>query len=72
MTIRSRKNSKQELLEDGQLDQHGTHDQSDISGDKGNIAILLFLYLLQGIPLGLCGAIPMILQNRHVSYKQQV
>ncbi|KAF7992891.1 hypothetical protein HCN44_005235 [Aphidius gifuensis] len=70
MTIRSRKNSKHEL-EDGQLEKTGVHEQSDIRGDEGNIAILLFLYLLQGIPLGLCSAIPMILQNRHVSYKQQ-
>lgn len=44
----------------------------DISGDERNIAILLFLYLLQGIPLGLCSAIPMLLQNHGVSYKQQV
>nr|CAG4651751.1 EOG090X04K8 [Triops cancriformis] len=39
--------------------------------DKTNIALLFFLYLLQGIPLGLASAIPMILQNRHISYKEQ-
>ncbi|XP_071446558.1 acetyl-coenzyme A transporter 1 [Hetaerina americana] len=39
--------------------------------DAGNIALLFFLYLLQGIPLGLTSAIPMVLQNRGVSYKQQ-
>ncbi|XP_031783669.1 acetyl-coenzyme A transporter 1 [Nasonia vitripennis] len=50
----------------GLLIEHG-----DIKGDETNIAILLFLYLLQGIPLGLCSAIPMILQNHGVSYKQQ-
>ncbi|XP_055912515.1 acetyl-coenzyme A transporter 1 [Eupeodes corollae] len=43
----------------------------DLRGDKGNIAILLFLYILQGIPLGLIAAIPMLLQNRGASYKQQ-
>lgn len=42
-----------------------------LKGDEKNIAILLFLYLLQGIPLGLMQAIPIILTNRGVSYKQQ-
>lgn len=41
-------------------------------GDGWNIAILLFLYLLQGIPLGLSAAIPLILTNRKVDYKDQV
>lgn len=44
---------------------------SDIRGDRGNIAILFLLYLLQGIPLGLSAAIPMLLQNRGASYKEQ-
>ncbi|GAB6018417.1 hypothetical protein CHUAL_000132 [Chamberlinius hualienensis] len=42
-----------------------------LSGDWGNIFVLTFLYVLQGIPLGLAGAIPMILQNRHITYKEQ-
>ena len=42
-----------------------------IAGDGKNIAVLLFLYILQGIPLGLGAAIPLILTNRQVSYKQQ-
>lgn len=41
-------------------------------GDGKNITLLFLLYTLQGIPLGLSAAIPMILQNRGVSYKQQV
>lgn len=45
------------------------HEDSDIRGDRGNIAILFFLYLLQGVPLGLASAIPMLLQNRGASYK---
>lgn len=49
---------------------HRKH-KSDLDGDRGNIAILFLLYLLQGVPLGLCAAIPMILQNKHVSYKDQ-
>jgi len=42
-----------------------------IAGDERNIAVLLFLYILQGIPLGLAAAVPLILTNRNVSYKQQ-
>ena len=43
-----------------------------VKGDGWNIALLLFLYLLQGIPLGLSAAIPIILQNRKVNYSDQV
>uniref|UniRef100_A0A1L8DEM0 Putative acetyl-coa transporter n=1 Tax=Nyssomyia neivai TaxID=330878 RepID=A0A1L8DEM0_9DIPT len=46
-------------------------EMSDLRGDKLNIAILFFLYLLQGIPIGLTSAIPMLLQNRGATYKQQ-
>ena len=42
------------------------------SSEIGSISLLLFLYVLQGIPLGLSASIPMILQNRGVSYKEQV
>jgi len=29
--------------------------------DRGSVFLLLFLYVLQGIPLGLAGSIPMLL-----------
>lgn len=48
------------------------NNKNNEKGDGWNIALLLFLYLLQGIPLGLSAAIPIILQNRKVSYKDQV
>jgi len=41
------------------------------NGEGKNIALLFFLYLLQGIPLGLAASIPLLLQNRKVSYKEQ-
>lgn len=44
---------------------------SDIRGDRRNIAVLFLLYLLQGIPMGLAAAIPMLMQSHGVSYKQQ-
>lgn len=39
--------------------------------ELANILLLLFLYVLQGIPLGLAGSIPLILQSKSVSYKDQ-
>ena len=42
-----------------------------VSRDFSNIGLLMFLYVLQGIPLGLSGSIPMILQSRKVSYAEQ-
>lgn len=60
------------VAEDGIVDGYSIQEPSDLRGDEKNIAILFFLYLLQGIPLGLCGSIPMLLQNRGVSYRQQV
>ncbi|KAG7457021.1 hypothetical protein MATL_G00242100 [Megalops atlanticus] len=43
----------------------------DIRGELGNVSLLLFLYVLQGIPLGLAGSIPLIMQSKNVSYKDQ-
>ncbi|XP_051934220.1 acetyl-coenzyme A transporter 1 [Hippocampus zosterae] len=42
-----------------------------IRTELGNVLLLLFLYVLQGIPLGLAGSIPLILQSKNVSYKDQ-
>ncbi|KAG7188580.1 hypothetical protein KM043_008210 [Ampulex compressa] len=70
-TTMRRKMDKDGIIEDGGNDSQHVIEHSDIRGDEKNIAILLFLYLLQGIPLGLCGSIPMLLQNRGVSYRQQ-
>lgn len=46
-------------------------EESNLKGDYGNVAILLFLYILQGIPLGISSAVRILLQNRGVSYKEQ-
>lgn len=72
MPVSKRKRSpeKDELIENGDPGAHGG--QSNIKGDEINIAVLLFLYTLQGIPLGLAGAVPMLLQNRGITYTQQV
>lgn len=42
-----------------------------IREELGSVSLLLFLYVLQGIPLGLAGSIPLIMQSKNVSYKDQ-
>lgn len=42
-----------------------------INKDLHNILFLIFLYFLQGIPLGLAGSLPFILGARNVSYADQ-
>lgn len=57
------------------LKQHKLHipkAMPNIIGDRLNIAILLFLYTLQGVPLGLSSAVPIIMQKKHITYKEQV
>lgn len=44
---------------------------SSLAKDRWNIALLLLLYTLQGIPLGLAGSIPMVLQAKKIGYRQQ-
>ncbi|CAF0992405.1 unnamed protein product [Rotaria sordida] len=45
--------------------------RSDWRKDKSNISLLLFLYLLQGIPLGMAASIPLIIQTYGTSWSQQ-
>ena len=42
-----------------------------ISKDKASIILLLLLYTLQGIPIGLAGSVPIILQTKKIGYRQQ-
>jgi MFS transporter, PAT family, solute carrier family 33 (acetyl-CoA transportor), member 1 len=46
-------------------------EKSNLTGDYRNVAVLLLLYVMQGIPIGITAAIPILLQNRGVSYKDQ-
>ena len=43
----------------------------ETDGDKMHILVLFFLYILQGIPLGLRTSVPLVLQERGVSYTDQ-
>lgn len=57
---------REALLQDSEVPGH-----RGLRGELGNILLLLFLYILQGIPLGLAGSIPLILQSKNVSYTDQ-
>lgn len=65
------KNNNKNHDDQGHKAESDDHENSNLSGDYGNVAILFLLYLLQGIPLGITHAIPILLQNRGVSYKEQ-
>lgn len=39
--------------------------------ELGSVLLLLALYVLQGIPLGLAGSVPLILQSKNASYTEQ-
>ncbi|CAG5136298.1 unnamed protein product, partial [Candidula unifasciata] len=47
------------------------HTEGSLREDLPCISLLIFLYVLQGIPLGLSGSVPMLLQSRKVSYTDQ-
>lgn len=45
----------------------------NLKGDWPNFSLLMLLYTLQGMPLGLVSAIPILLQsNKNVTYQDQV
>lgn len=48
-----------------------TEKKQNLKKDYKNIALLMFLYFLQGIPLGLTGSLPFILTSRKVTYADQ-
>lgn len=59
------------LIGDSDSDNHGHRVERGIRGELGNVSLLLFLYVLQGIPLGLAGSVPLILQTKKASYSDQ-
>lgn len=58
------------------LEKHDRDDtpiEPNTKGDKCNIFVLFVLYTLQGVPVGLSYAVPIILQNKHkTSFSDQV
>ncbi|RWS05265.1 acetyl-coenzyme A transporter-like protein, partial [Dinothrombium tinctorium] len=54
-----------------QMQQVAEERQLGLKGDYLNLLLLLTLYFLQGIPIGLIEALPLILVNKKVPYNQQ-
>ncbi|XP_029884418.1 acetyl-coenzyme A transporter 1 isoform X2 [Aquila chrysaetos chrysaetos] len=49
----------------------GSRGSRGCRAELGSILLLLVLYVLQGIPLGLAGSVPLILQSKSASYTDQ-
>lgn len=63
-------NRYESVSSDDKIKQQG-EEKSNLKGDYRNIGILLLLYGLQGVPQGIGLAMPILLQNRGVSYTDQ-
>jgi len=57
--------------DDDNTQQESPQKKHGLSGDMGNIMLLMFLYILQGIPLGLTASVPLLLQSWNVGYDVQ-
>jgi len=76
--VEANNNNNKSVVLETNLDEASTASDSagagflkDLEGDKVHVLVLFFLYVLQGIPLGLINAVPLILTDRSVSYKEQ-
>jgi hypothetical protein len=58
-------------INENDLSLHKNGSENNIKKDLKSIIFLVFLYLLQGIPLGLASSLPFILSSRNVSYSDQ-
>ncbi|XP_002159972.2 acetyl-coenzyme A transporter 1 isoform X2 [Hydra vulgaris] len=70
-SLKNKENSEDNEYREKIHEENVSNQQGNLSGDYKNVFILFLLYLLQGIPLGMGGSIPMILQNKNISYKDQ-
>ena len=77
---KNKSDSEMHVMNTGSSDDEGdnlldnskeSHKKGDWRKDFKNIALLTFLYLLQGLPLGLNSSLPYILSARKVSYADQ-
>ena len=51
----------------GEREEEGT----GLEGDYLNVALLLLLYTLQGVPMGLSRTLDLILQEKSISFEKQ-
>ena len=63
---------RKDKIEDPEMDEPSRcEDPMGLRGDRKSVCLLMLLYILQGIPLGLAGSIPYLLQTRKINYKEQ-
>lgn len=69
----------EKAIEDRRTRQNGPADETaaadeppSLGKDRLNFCLLILLYIIQGFPIGLCIAFPLILQNRKSTYEDQV
>lgn len=67
MRMRKTKQTSEESEDDVWKREPGLRKHKDV----GSAAILLFLYTLQGVPMGLAGSIPLLLQSQGATYTDQ-
>lgn len=70
-TDREMVDEEEALVQDSDDEERRPKARGGVRGELGNVCVLLFLYVLQGVPLGLAGSIPLIMQSKNVSYKDQ-
>lgn len=56
---------------DGEEDKHGKAAEQGLRGDWAAIGLLMLLYTLQGIPMGLSGSVPFLMQAKGISMTEQ-
>lgn len=50
----------------------GNYKKTRVKSDRSKFFLVTFLYLLQGSVTGITAAIPIVLQGKDVTYKEQV
>lgn len=68
-TLRNVKQPEDAAME--KREEEEEEEDKEKQSDTFNLAILLLLYTLQGIPIGLAGSVPMLLQTKKIGYRQQ-
>jgi len=66
-------NEEEEKLEIFEVPSQSLPEKPNLKGDWLNFFLLILLYTIQGLPLGLAIALPIIFQSKKiVTYKEQV
>lgn len=62
---------REELEEEAKSEKSSVHEKKGLRKDLKTIILLIYLYFMQGLPLGLAGSIPFILSSKKASFSDQ-